>query len=171
MTDQLVTVTFLPTGTKGEVPVGTGLMEAAHRAGVQVNALCGGKGSCGKCLGLVVNGALSESSVVEVERIGQQQLAQGVILLCQRKVLGNTSVQILMPDKSGGKHVPKKGNVLVREMEIFPSVQKRYHEMDEPTIHNQTADLDRILADIPVPVTVELGTVTEAPQGDEICRI
>ena len=160
MVGQLVTVTFLPEDKKVEIPVGTSLLEAVHRAGVQVNAVCGGKGSCGKCRGRVLSGNLSERSAVEKERIDGQQLANRVILLCQRKVQGHVAVEVLMPGTPGFKYTPVKGNVLEEDLDIDPSVQKYFLAQSRPTIHDQTADLDRVLAALPGPVEVETGTVT-----------
>lgn len=163
MTDQLVTVTFLPAGTKVEIPIGTNLIEAAHRAGVEVNAVCGGKGSCGQCRGRLIKGILSEQSAMERERIGSAQMAQGIILLCQRKVRGDVSIEMIMTEKQGTMYTPLKGNVLKLELDIEPVVVKNYHEMEIPTIHNQTADLDRLLEAFPYPINVDLGVVVALP--------
>ncbi|MDP4160828.1 MAG: ASKHA domain-containing protein [Bacillota bacterium] len=163
MTDQLVTVTFLPGGEKVQVPVGTGLMDAAHLAGVQVNSICGGKGSCGKCRGRLINGNLSARSAVEKERIDAQQIEQGIILICQRKVQENVLVEVLMPGKPGLKYTPGKGSVLERELDINPAVVKSYHALTLPTIHNQTADVDRVMADLPVSLELDLGVVAAIP--------
>jgi uncharacterized 2Fe-2S/4Fe-4S cluster protein (DUF4445 family) len=42
-------VKFIPDGKEVEVPANTNLIEAARKAGVYVNSLCGGQGVCGKC--------------------------------------------------------------------------------------------------------------------------
>ncbi|HDH87459.1 MAG TPA: 2Fe-2S iron-sulfur cluster binding domain-containing protein, partial [Desulfobacteraceae bacterium] len=48
-------VTFLPDGKDIEVEENTTLMQAAGKAGVYVNTICGGKGVCGKCRVQVIN--------------------------------------------------------------------------------------------------------------------
>ena len=45
-----LTITFLPSGHKAEVQPDTVLIDAAAAAGVDVEAECGGKGTCGSCL-------------------------------------------------------------------------------------------------------------------------
>jgi len=50
-------VTFLPSGQKAEVQPGTLLVDAAAAAGVEVEAECGGKGTCGSCLMEIVAAA------------------------------------------------------------------------------------------------------------------
>ena len=43
------TVTFLPDRTSVTVDAGTTILQAQIRAGLQPDAPCGGKGTCGKC--------------------------------------------------------------------------------------------------------------------------
>ncbi|MBW1702497.1 MAG: 2Fe-2S iron-sulfur cluster binding domain-containing protein [Deltaproteobacteria bacterium] len=42
-------VTFLPEGETVEVESGVTIMEAAEKAEVYINSLCGGEGVCGRC--------------------------------------------------------------------------------------------------------------------------
>jgi Uncharacterized metal-binding protein len=163
MTDQRVTVTFLPSGEKVQVPKGSGLMDAAHLAGVQVNSICGGKGSCGKCRGRLMNGNLGEASAVEKERLDAQQREQGVILICQRKVQEDVSIEVLMPGKPGSNYTPGKGNVLEQELDINPAVEKHFKVLTVPTIHNQTADVDRVMVSVPASVELDLEAVATIP--------
>lgn len=53
---QEYTVTFLPTGKTSRVRAGTELLKAARKAGLHVNASCGGAGVCGKCRVVVEQG-------------------------------------------------------------------------------------------------------------------
>ena len=49
-------VTFSPDRNEIEVTEGTTLLEAAEKAGIFLNSLCGGEGVCGKCRIQVING-------------------------------------------------------------------------------------------------------------------
>jgi len=42
-------VLFLPSGIRGEVAIGTNILEAARELGVGLESICGGTGSCSKC--------------------------------------------------------------------------------------------------------------------------
>ncbi len=55
-------VEFRPFGAAIEVPQGTELLDAAIRAGITVDAPCGGKGTCGKCLVKVLKGEAKEKA-------------------------------------------------------------------------------------------------------------
>jgi uncharacterized 2Fe-2S/4Fe-4S cluster protein (DUF4445 family) len=54
-------VTFLPDGEIAEVEHGATIMEAAEKAGVYINSLCGGKGVCGKCRVQISNGKVRQT--------------------------------------------------------------------------------------------------------------
>ena len=49
-------VIFHPEGKKVEVEEGVTLLEAANKAGVYINSLCGGEGLCGECRLRVITG-------------------------------------------------------------------------------------------------------------------
>ena len=42
-------VVFTPSGLETEVPVGTTVLDAARRLGVDLDSVCGGRGICGRC--------------------------------------------------------------------------------------------------------------------------
>ena len=44
-----VQVIFTPSGRRGEVEVGTTVLEAARHLGVDIDSVCGGRGLCGRC--------------------------------------------------------------------------------------------------------------------------
>jgi len=51
------TVVFQPNGRRGTVPKGTTVLEAARQLGVEIESICGGHQTCGKCKVLVEEGA------------------------------------------------------------------------------------------------------------------
>ncbi|WP_407312360.1 ASKHA domain-containing protein [Desulfosporosinus sp. SB140] len=163
MTDPLVTVTFLPSGERVQVPVGTGLLEAAHQAGLQVNSICGGKGSCGKCRGRLLSGVLRSRSSRTLEKSDAQQTMPEIILLCQSNVFEDASIEVLMPDKSGFEYTPGKGSVLEQELELNPAVNKTFHVLALPSIQDQKADVDRVLEALPGSRELDLEAVAAIP--------
>ncbi len=68
-------VTFQPDAKQITVHAGTTLLEAASLAGIVLNSICGGKGTCGKC-------------AVILESDGQEVLA------CQHKIEKDLAVTI-----------------------------------------------------------------------------
>jgi len=47
--DTMPLVRFLPGGMQGRVPRGDRVDQAARKLGVDLQSVCGGQGTCGKC--------------------------------------------------------------------------------------------------------------------------
>lgn len=164
MSYNLVEVKFSFYDVAVKVPKGTTLLKAAKAGGVQVNALCGGKGSCGKCRGRIVQGKVSESTPAEKEFLTEEEISKGTVLLCQREVLGDVIVET-EPDPVQEKGFrPDKGELLQHLTDIDPIVTKSFHELVSPTVNDQVADLDRILKDLPDVTTVDINLLSEVPK-------
>ncbi|RUM39326.1 MAG: hypothetical protein DSY70_06005, partial [Desulfobulbus sp.] len=54
----ICTVTFLPAERSVQVTPETSLIKAARKAGLHINASCGGAGVCGKCRIILEQGEL-----------------------------------------------------------------------------------------------------------------
>jgi len=63
--------------------------------GFLIETPCGGKGVCGKCR-MLVEGSLSEITSREREHVTPSEIAQGVRLACQVRLLGDASVFLPM---------------------------------------------------------------------------
>ena len=89
---------FQPDGRRGRFDVGTTILEAAHELGVDINSICGGAASCGKCIVKIIKGNLSDPSQYEILLLGQHSMADGFRLACRAEIRGD--VTILVPDES-----------------------------------------------------------------------
>jgi uncharacterized 2Fe-2S/4Fe-4S cluster protein (DUF4445 family) len=89
---------------------GTVLLDAIRDAGVDIDAPCGGQGTCGRCAVRVVSGAVTggRSAVLEKE-----QLAQGWVLACEARA-GEGTVVVEVPEVSGrrGGRFAEEGGAL-----------------------------------------------------------
>ena len=56
-------VIFQPSGRQGQVAEGTTLLDAARQLGVDVDSICGGRQTCGKCKVLVETGAFAKHAI------------------------------------------------------------------------------------------------------------
>ena len=84
---------FLPSGKIAHVSSGETVYEAANSAGIRLESLCGGKGTCGKCRVVVTEGVALPTSAEE-KYLTPSNLAQGVRLACQAVILRDTEVTI-----------------------------------------------------------------------------
>ena len=89
-------ITFKPSDITIDVPAGTDLLQAARQAGVDIDAPCGGKGTCGKCLVKVVSGNLGTGGGSVLDKDDQP----GIVQACTT-VVGDGPVVIDVPNGVG----------------------------------------------------------------------
>ena len=63
-------VDFEPIGRRVTCNAGATLLDAAQEAGVMLTAICGGEGSCGRCIVRVMSGEVSPPNDTEDVRAG-----------------------------------------------------------------------------------------------------
>ena len=142
-----VLLRFEPTGDNGvpakeaRVPAGTTLFDAASWNGIAIDSTCGGHGTCKKCKVRVVDGKVPLSSV-DPRAFSIEELKAGWRLACRAQADEDLVVEV--PPLSSR---PKAALVGVgRHVILRPAVQKRYLELEEPTLEDQVSDLERVLA-------------------------
>ena len=156
------TVTFLPEGKEIEVEENTTLMEAAEKAGVYINSLCGGKGVCGKCRVQIADGEV-RADKHSIGFLSKEEVKEGYVLACQSKVNDNLNIvippesrleaeQIMMEGVAVDYSPPEKivvHKIASDPMTLFePLVQKSYLELQEPSSEDNIGDIDRIIREL-----------------------
>ena len=63
MDDNMAMVIFQPSGRRGEVPKGISIIEASRKLGVDIEALCGEKKVCGKCIVRIEEGRFEKYGI------------------------------------------------------------------------------------------------------------
>ena len=125
---------------EARVPAGTTLFDAASWNAVAIDSTCGGHGTCKKCKVRVTSGAVSVSAV-DPRAFEPDELRAGWRLACRAEA--NEDVVVEVPPLQTR---PKAALVGVgRHVILRPAVQKRYLELTEPTLEDQTSDLERVL--------------------------
>ena len=148
MTDELkdmVAVDFEPLGRRARVARGTTLLEAARQAGVGLNAVCGGAGTCGTCRVRVVSGQVSPPTAAEQESLAEgacPEPAEGLRLACQARVLDDVRVDV--PPSS--ITAPQRAQIEGRErpVELDPAVHSFDVAPDPPSLTDLRADATRL---------------------------
>jgi len=158
-----VVIDFLPSGKRINQPVGASLIKAAVSAGIEVNAVCGGNGTCGKCRAKVVSGSISGVTVTEKEHLSHEELKRGYVLLCQRIVLSDTVVEISTEYPRQNSYVINKGDFKEQKFKLNPPVVKKYNILGQPTTSDNTADLDRILKYLPGVSKIDFNLLAKVP--------
>jgi uncharacterized 2Fe-2S/4Fe-4S cluster protein (DUF4445 family) len=134
-----VEMTFLPAERSVRVPPGVTVFDGASWNGIAIDSTCGGHGTCKKCKVQILSGAVPVGRL-DARAFTPDQLRDGWRLACIAQATQNLRVHV--PPLVTR---PKAATVGVgRQVILRPAVQKRYVELDEPTLSDQRTDLARL---------------------------
>ncbi|TYB91148.1 ASKHA domain-containing protein [Oceaniovalibus sp. ACAM 378] len=154
MTDPLVI--FTPSGKRGRFAVGTPILSAARKLGVDLDSVCGGRGICSKCQIAPQFGefpkhgvtsaqtALSDWNTVEERYKSIRGMLDGRRLGCQATVQGDVVIDV-PPESQVHKQVVRK-EVTARDIIMDPATRLLFVEVDEPDMHEPSGDFERLAA-------------------------
>lgn len=127
------------------VPPGVTVFDSASWNGIAIDSTCGGHGTCRKCrVQITTPGASPPVTSHDRRTFTEAELSQGWRLGCL--VHATHDLDVTVPPLTTR---PKAATVGVgRQVILRPAVQKRYVELDEPTLADQRTDLARLLAAI-----------------------
>jgi uncharacterized 2Fe-2S/4Fe-4S cluster protein (DUF4445 family) len=135
-----VRLRFVPDGADVRVPSGTPIFDAASWNGIAIDSTCGGHGTCKKCKVRVLEGDVPVNPI-DPRAFGPDELREGWRLACRAPATADLVVEV-PPLQTR----PKAALVGVgRHVILRPSVQKRYVELDEPSLEDQRSDVERLL--------------------------
>jgi len=141
------TVEFLPSGLSAEVPPGTELLEAIRQAGIELDASCGGQGTCGTCLVRIVAGRVDT---------GASKLAgdldSGTVQACTTRVLDDrVTLEVPEQDWREEDHLLDEDaeqllldDLLPRGSALDPVAARRLLQVPPPRLEDGLSDLDRV---------------------------
>jgi uncharacterized 2Fe-2S/4Fe-4S cluster protein (DUF4445 family) len=149
-----VALRFEPSGTVVRVPRGVTVFDAASWNGIAIDSTCGGHGTCKKCRVRVVDGLVPVTEL-DARAYEEPDLAEGWRLACRAHAEDD-----LVVDVPPLVTRPKAATVGVgRQVILRPALQKRYVELEEPSLRDQRTDLERIrdaIDDLDLSVEVDL---------------
>ena len=148
-------VTFLPAERNVEVEDGKSVIAAARKAGIHINASCGGSGLCGKCRIILETGELAGG---RSEKLSDEDFDKGIRQACLAAVTSDVTIRI--PTESqlakGGltTEVPVRNQArlhifhvesLKSEGVFIPPVEKIVMALPAPSATDNMADAGRII--------------------------
>src|SRR5262249_14267383 len=125
---------------EARVPAGTTLFDAASWNGVAIDSTCGGDGTRkkGKVRGVSGPGAISSG---DPRAVRTAQRPHGWRLACRAAAQEDMTIEV--PPLQTRPKAALAG--VGRHVILRPAVQKRYVELEEPTLEDQRSDLERLL--------------------------
>ena len=146
-------VTFKPYDITIEVEDGENLLRAALRAGVHINASCGGEGVCGKCRVILEEGKVE---CPESTLLTQDECSLGYRQACQCRIVSDIVVRIppeslldkktITRRRAGISLRPGPINVAaLKEEGLYnPAFQKKFLKLPPATLSDNVCDLSRL---------------------------
>ena len=155
-----VALRFEPSGTAVRVPPGVTLFDAASWNGIAIDSTCGGHGTCKKCKVRITDGPVPISPL-DLRAFDRGDLEDGWRLACRAEAHHD-----LIVDVPPLVTRPKAATVGVgRQVILHPALQKRYVELEEPTLRDQRTDLERVLDAVDdLELRVEAGVLRRLPK-------
>ncbi|MCY3606695.1 MAG: ASKHA domain-containing protein [Gammaproteobacteria bacterium] len=148
-------IVFTPSGRRGTFPRGTRLLDAARSIGVDVDSVCGGRGLCGRCRVVCMDGdfakhaiksrpahlsALNETEARYSER--RRELANNHRLSCQAEIRGDLVIDV-PPESQMHRQVVRK-DAEHREIKLDPATRPYHVEVQPADLLEATGDLQRL---------------------------
>ncbi len=147
---------LMPSGRQGDVPHGTTVLEAARALGVEIESICGGRLTCGKCQIALEEGRFAKHGISsgaghlsppdEAERtfaaahgidLSQRRLS------CVAQVVGDVLVTVPEESQTRKQVIRKEAGEIA--VEVLPAVRLYYVEV-EPAYLGSPGDWERLQA-------------------------
>jgi uncharacterized 2Fe-2S/4Fe-4S cluster protein (DUF4445 family) len=147
-------ILFMPSGLRGKVPVGTTVLQAAQRLGVDLESICGGQGKCRKCQVLPQEGKFSKHGIdsqadhlsplteIELHHQSRNRLKDGRRLGCNARILGDLVVDVPEESQQHKQHIAKA--VTAYDIQVQPALHLFTVTLPEPDMHAPISDKRRL---------------------------
>jgi len=147
-------VIFFPDQKEIEVNAGTRLIEAAEKAGVYLNSLCGGEGVCGKCRVQVIKGK-AKVDKNSIAFLTKEEIEKGYVLACQTRV--REDLEVLIPPESRLEEEQILKEPLESKQKTWresPAIQ--YSQPDWVSLHKRPSDPASLFEPLATKIYLEL---------------
>ncbi|MHB1252669.1 MAG: ASKHA domain-containing protein [Candidatus Humimicrobiaceae bacterium] len=117
-------------------------LKAIQDAKIEIKSICRGKGTCGKCRIIFMNGGINDPSELELKLLTREEISHNVRLACQHDFKEDTTIYIPASSLSEEQKLQVSGQE--REIKIDPVIKKFYLKLERATLKDVKADFNRI---------------------------
>jgi uncharacterized 2Fe-2S/4Fe-4S cluster protein (DUF4445 family) len=117
-------------------------LKAIKDAGIEIKSLCRGKGTCGKCRIIFMNGSSINPTEQELKILAKDEISHNVRLACQHDFNEDSTIYIPASSLSEEQKLQVSGQE--REVKIDPVIKKYYLKLERATLKDVKADFNRI---------------------------
>ena len=159
MSEHTYRVVFQPSGRQGDVAAGTNLLDAARSLGVEIEAICNGRQTCGKCQIVIEAGMFSKHGISSSpdhltppdsretrywDKVGSPLKDRRLACACE--VCGD--LMVFVPEESQARKQVVRKAATERAIIVDPAIRLYYVEIEPPTLEHQLGDWDRIAVEL-----------------------
>jgi uncharacterized 2Fe-2S/4Fe-4S cluster protein (DUF4445 family) len=138
---------ILPDDRTLQVASGTTILKAAHAAGVDIVATCGGRGRCTSCRVKFIRGTIPPPTIMDELQLGDDLVREGYRLSCQCAVVEPLVVQVAPPLDEQAFQILGAGAGVAGRVAIDAGVVKQVVKVAPPREERHpTSDLEELLA-------------------------
>ncbi len=151
-------VIFQPGDKKGYIEDGKTLLEAAQELGADIESVCGGKLTCGRCAvevddelsikyGIAPKSQpLSPVTEKEMECLSRRGFSGKYRLACSARIYGD--VVVYVPDASRRTKQIVRKSIRETAIPVRPATRKYYVELSPPTLDDPLSDSQRLITEL-----------------------
>lgn len=168
-------LTIYPSGKRVQVDHDSTVLKAAQTAGIAVNAVCGGNGTCGSCKVALIAGDFTPISPIEKQTLNPNELADNTRLACITRVLSDGVVQFPVSSLATTQRLQLEAEA--KTFEIQPAVTRLEIEIDQNLSGQKQSTIEQVRealkiaghvhSDLPAEIIETLRTQI-LPQGGKI---
>jgi uncharacterized 2Fe-2S/4Fe-4S cluster protein (DUF4445 family) len=149
------------------LPPATSILAAAHAAGIDITATCGGRGRCTSCRVKFVAGAVPPPTIGDEVQLGDALVREGYRLACQCAPTEAVTVQVAPPLEETSFQILGAGAGVAGRVRIDSGVDKQLVKVALPREeHHQTSDVEELAAAVGVAAAdVPPGVLAGLPQA------
>lgn len=148
-------VIFVPSGRRGRVSPGISVLDAARQMGVEIESICGGRLTCGKCKVRIEDGVFQKHGIVSrpdhvtpanddekafLKRLGDDEHRLSCSTCIQDDVL------VYLPEESRAQKQIIRKTATERLIEISPAIRQVYVEVETAQLGEHRGDWGRLQA-------------------------
>lgn len=150
-----IRVVFQPNGRRGEAPAGATLLEVARNLGVEIESICGGHQTCGKCKVIVEEGHFAKFDITsaanhltpaeskEIDYARERHFGPTARLSCACALTGDVVIRV--PEESQTrKQVVRKEAGVMRRVAVDAEMRLYYVELGPAHMTDHRGDWERL---------------------------
>ncbi len=135
-------INFEPLGKRISIEAKATILEAARAAGIDLESVCGGEGTCGLCVVRLIKGNLSKFTRLEIDHLNKTEQSTGFRLACQARILSNAIFDIPAQSLTAIQRTQVEG--IETDFQIDPLILPIKMILKKPSLKDLDSDETRL---------------------------